>query len=240
MGGRPVLQGFEAYKPWKKIVILVEGLYRCENGPLFCPQFHIENDRLPRQAQGRHKEDFLNWRVCFAQHGGFDLPAAPDHRDQEEVQLLSLGGRGALNRRARSERQRGGRILGEKRISFAPFFTKKMIVLPRQARDKHRESAQKGDTPWLSQGCSPDDVDVMMGTFTKSFGSVGGYVASSQGLVDHMKAVSASSTQAAAMSPVRTHAHFVYIFHLIKKRSLLPRQARDKHRKRWQKQGVFP
>jgi 7-keto-8-aminopelargonate synthetase-like enzyme len=120
------------------------------------------------------------------------------------------------------------------------FLLKKMIVLPRQARDKHRESAQKGDTPWLSQGCSPDDVDVMMGTFTKSFGSVGGYVASSQGLVDHMKAVSASSTQAAAMSPVRTHAHFVYIFHLIKKRSLLPRQARDKHRKRWQKQGVFP
>jgi serine palmitoyltransferase len=50
-------------------------------------------------------------------------------------------------------------------------------------------------------GCDPEDVDVLMGTFTKSFGSVGGYVASSQELVDHMKAVSASSTAAAAMSP---------------------------------------
>lgn len=50
-------------------------------------------------------------------------------------------------------------------------------------------------------GCDPKDVDVLMGTFTKSFGSVGGYVASSQELVDHMKVVSASSTTAAAMSP---------------------------------------
>ena len=50
-------------------------------------------------------------------------------------------------------------------------------------------------------GCDPADVDVLMGTFTKSFGSVGGYVASTQALVEHMKAVSASSTAAAAMSP---------------------------------------
>jgi len=26
-------------------------------------------------------------------------------------------------------------------------------------------------------GCDPRDVDVMMGTFTKSFGSAGGYIA---------------------------------------------------------------
>ena len=29
-------------------------------------------------------------------------------------------------------------------------------------------------------GCNPRDVDVMMGTFTKSFGSAGGYIAGSK------------------------------------------------------------
>lgn len=28
-------------------------------------------------------------------------------------------------------------------------------------------------------GCDPDDVDIMMGTFTKSFGACGGYIAAS-------------------------------------------------------------
>lgn len=50
-------------------------------------------------------------------------------------------------------------------------------------------------------GCDPNDVDILMGTFTKSFGAVGGYVASSAELIDHMKAVSSASTDACAMSP---------------------------------------
>ena len=29
-------------------------------------------------------------------------------------------------------------------------------------------------------GCNPKDVDVLMGTFTKSFGSAGGYIAGSK------------------------------------------------------------
>lgn len=29
-------------------------------------------------------------------------------------------------------------------------------------------------------GCDPKDVDIMMGTFTKSFGSAGGYIAGSK------------------------------------------------------------
>jgi len=29
-------------------------------------------------------------------------------------------------------------------------------------------------------GCNPRDIDVMMGTFTKSFGSAGGYIAGSK------------------------------------------------------------
>lgn len=29
-------------------------------------------------------------------------------------------------------------------------------------------------------GVSPDDIDIMMGTFTKSFGAAGGYIAASE------------------------------------------------------------
>jgi len=36
-------------------------------------------------------------------------------------------------------------------------------------------------------GVSPDDVDILMGTFTKSFGSIGGYVASSFEIIGHLK-----------------------------------------------------
>merc|ERR1740117_2557836 len=46
-----------------------------------------------------------------------------------------------------------------------------------------------------------EEVDVMMGTFTKSFGSVGGYVAASQEVVDMLRRHSAGFLYAPAMSP---------------------------------------
>eukprot|EP00744_Colponema_vietnamica_P009532 GILI01013542.1.p1 GENE.GILI01013542.1~~GILI01013542.1.p1 ORF type:complete len:509 (+),score=140.29 GILI01013542.1:58-1527(+) len=51
-------------------------------------------------------------------------------------------------------------------------------------------------------GVDPADVDVLMGTFTKSFGAVGGYIASSRELVEYVKASSAGSMYATTMSPV--------------------------------------
>jgi serine palmitoyltransferase len=33
----------------------------------------------------------------------------------------------------------------------------------------------------------PRDVDIMMGTFTKSFGSAGGYIAGTQTLIDFLR-----------------------------------------------------
>lgn len=50
--------------------------------------------------------------------------------------------------------------------------------------------------------CDPKDVDVLMGTFTKSFGSAGGYLAGRKELVDHVRANSFSCTYANSMSPV--------------------------------------
>ncbi|KAL4641385.1 serine palmitoyltransferase 3 isoform X1 [Arapaima gigas] len=47
----------------------------------------------------------------------------------------------------------------------------------------------------------PSDVDVLMGTFTKSFGAAGGYIAGKKELVDYLRAHSHSTVYATAMSP---------------------------------------
>ncbi|KAM3605933.1 uncharacterized protein V6R79_007550 [Siganus canaliculatus] len=48
---------------------------------------------------------------------------------------------------------------------------------------------------------NPADVDVMMGTFTKSFGAAGGYIAGKKELVDFLRSHSHSAVYASAMSP---------------------------------------
>eukprot|EP00730_Choanoeca_flexa_P007293 TRINITY_DN12308_c2_g5_i12.p2 TRINITY_DN12308_c2_g5~~TRINITY_DN12308_c2_g5_i12.p2 ORF type:complete len:502 (+),score=122.79 TRINITY_DN12308_c2_g5_i12:2646-4151(+) len=50
-------------------------------------------------------------------------------------------------------------------------------------------------------GCSVDDVDIMMGTFTKSFGAAGGYIAASKAVVDTLRHHSHSNCYATSMSP---------------------------------------
>lgn len=50
-------------------------------------------------------------------------------------------------------------------------------------------------------GVSPADVDVLMGTFTKSFGAVGGYVAASEAVVAHVRAAASGVLYATTMSP---------------------------------------
>uniref|UniRef100_A0AAQ5XDN0 Aminotransferase class I/classII large domain-containing protein n=1 Tax=Amphiprion ocellaris TaxID=80972 RepID=A0AAQ5XDN0_AMPOC len=47
----------------------------------------------------------------------------------------------------------------------------------------------------------PADVDVMMGTFTKSFGAAGGYIAGKKDLVDYLRCHSHSAVYSSAMSP---------------------------------------
>jgi serine palmitoyltransferase len=49
--------------------------------------------------------------------------------------------------------------------------------------------------------CNPLDVDVLMGTFTKSFGSAGGYIAGTHQLIHHIREHSHSTAYASAMSP---------------------------------------
>ena len=54
-------------------------------------------------------------------------------------------------------------------------------------------------------GVDVADVDVMMGTFTKSFGSSGGYVAGSRDLIEHLRLTNPSHLYATAMPPAAVH-----------------------------------
>ncbi|KAL0969845.1 hypothetical protein UPYG_G00233110 [Umbra pygmaea] len=50
-------------------------------------------------------------------------------------------------------------------------------------------------------GLDPGDVDVMMGTFTKSFGAAGGYIGGKRELIDYLRVHSHSAVYATSMSP---------------------------------------
>uniref|UniRef100_A0AAY4DZN0 serine C-palmitoyltransferase n=1 Tax=Denticeps clupeoides TaxID=299321 RepID=A0AAY4DZN0_9TELE len=50
-------------------------------------------------------------------------------------------------------------------------------------------------------GLDPRDVDIMMGTFTKSFGAAGGYIGGKKELVDYLRTHSHSAVYATSMSP---------------------------------------
>ncbi|XP_075879590.1 serine palmitoyltransferase 2-like [Nelusetta ayraudi] len=50
-------------------------------------------------------------------------------------------------------------------------------------------------------GLDPGDVDVLMGTFTKSFGAAGGYIAGKRELIQYLRRHSHSAVYAASMSP---------------------------------------
>ncbi|XP_050424404.1 serine palmitoyltransferase 2 [Adelges cooleyi] len=49
--------------------------------------------------------------------------------------------------------------------------------------------------------CCPKDVDILMGTYTKSFGSAGGYIAGNKDLIDYLRKNSHASCYAMSMSP---------------------------------------
>uniref|UniRef100_A0ACD5Z2N0 Uncharacterized protein n=1 Tax=Avena sativa TaxID=4498 RepID=A0ACD5Z2N0_AVESA len=50
-------------------------------------------------------------------------------------------------------------------------------------------------------GVNPADVDIMMGTFTKSFGSCGGYIAASKEIIDHLRHACPAHIYGTSMSP---------------------------------------
>ena len=56
----------------------------------------------------------------------------------------------------------------------------------------------KGVTDYF--GCDPKDIDMLMGTFTKSFGAAGGYIAGSKKLIDYIRVNSHSFCYGTSMS----------------------------------------
>ncbi|KAK3093231.1 hypothetical protein FSP39_013017 [Pinctada imbricata] len=50
-------------------------------------------------------------------------------------------------------------------------------------------------------GLNPADIDIMMGTFTKSFGAAGGYIGGTKSLINHLRLNSHSSIYSSTMAP---------------------------------------
>ena len=50
-------------------------------------------------------------------------------------------------------------------------------------------------------GCDPTDIDVLMGTFSKSFCASGGYIAGRKRVIDHIKKNSMDSIYSTLMAP---------------------------------------
>eukprot|EP01133_Synstelium_polycarpum_P003467 gene3467-3946_t len=50
-------------------------------------------------------------------------------------------------------------------------------------------------------GVDPADVDILMGTFTKSFGSIGGYIAADKNLIDYLRTTTYGYVYSTSMSP---------------------------------------
>lgn len=53
-------------------------------------------------------------------------------------------------------------------------------------------------------GVDPKDIDILMGTFTKSFGSAGGYIAGTKNLINFLRINSHAHCYASSMSPAVT------------------------------------
>ncbi|CAG8662958.1 306_t:CDS:1, partial [Paraglomus occultum] len=51
-------------------------------------------------------------------------------------------------------------------------------------------------------GIDPSEVDILMGTFTKSFGAAGGYIAASPEIISHLRLFNYSSIYAESISPI--------------------------------------
>ena len=50
-------------------------------------------------------------------------------------------------------------------------------------------------------GCDPTDIDLLMGTFTKSFGAAGGYIAGRKDIIDHIVIESQGATYGTSIAP---------------------------------------
>ena len=63
------------------------------------------------------------------------------------------------------------------------------------------QMSQCSNVSMFCSGCDIRDVDVMMGTFTKSFGAGGGYISGSHAVISYLRKASHAHTYATSMSP---------------------------------------
>uniref|UniRef100_A0A8C6VYW0 Serine palmitoyltransferase long chain base subunit 2 n=3 Tax=Nothobranchius TaxID=28779 RepID=A0A8C6VYW0_NOTFU len=147
------------HRPWKKILIVVEGIYRYLKG-LALPPYTLLDLKQSENIDGYGERTRSNRIVSCSMEGSIvRLPeiVALKKRYRAYLYLDEAHSIGALGRRGRG---------------VVDYF-----------------------------GLDPGDVDVLMGTFTKSFGAAGGYIAGRKELIDFLRSNSHSAVYATSMSP---------------------------------------
>lgn len=118
------------HRPWKKILILVEGIYRWLNSLvyiefisllqmciLYCCGFlkcgtlsHVHSWQFNDQINCHTFQSLMDYNLLFTQYGGLHYTAARSYSPEKEVQGLSLSGWGSQYRGIRTQRCRGGGV----------------------------------------------------------------------------------------------------------------------------------
>lgn len=122
------------HRPWKKILILVEGIYRWLNSLVYiqfisllqmcilyccgflkcgtCYHMYILDSLMIKLivTLTHTFQSLMDYNLLFTQYGGIHYTAARSYSPEKEVQGLSLSGRGSQYRGIRTQRWRGGGV----------------------------------------------------------------------------------------------------------------------------------
>ena len=171
------------HRPWRKILVVVEGIYSMEGevgelAPIVavCKKYKV-----------RHSSRTW-WSVPMASVGACRC-----------VDVSAVHCRGAVHARVGTNEQAAPRGCANKLCMLVLGCVSKLVFIPQAyvyLDEAHSIGAmgRTGRGVCEHLGVDPADVDIMMGTFTKSFGSYGGYIAGSR----HASAVWASGWHVAA------------------------------------------
>ncbi|KAG9390896.1 Serine-C-palmitoyltransferase long chain base biosynthesis protein 1 [Carpediemonas membranifera] len=187
-----ILNGMpRTHNHWSKIVIVVEGIYSMEGGICNLPEIV----RIAKQYGCYLYVDEAHSIGALGHHAGGVCDFYDDRfalLDWADAHLLSVPGK---KEKAWTTPSLWGSVFHGRQPDLEDL---------RQLHDDHVRFA--GTRKALHGMLGPqfsffDQVDVLMGTYTKSFASVGGYIAGSADLIDYLRRETFGAVSAEPMAP---------------------------------------
>ena len=163
-------------RPWRKILAMVEGIYSMEGE--ICDLKNIS------KVAKKYKAYLSVWK-------SISVSGAPDNSSLSHFAATMRPcwlRRAVRNAPTPSSRRRVDGVEADAAIR-----DERAVNLISTQVFVFRRGASIGALGDTGKGCcehcgvDPADVDILMGTFTKSLGGMGGYVASSKAVVDHLR-----------------------------------------------------